>query len=234
MAGEFKLKNVLPWGRNRAEYLAFFDLGAIEPGARILDCAAGPASFNAEMTAAGFQITSVDPLYRYSGKDIADRVEDTRIKMIAGLRAAEHRFVFTWHGSIERHEAIRMAAVKTFLVDFDFGKREGRYHAAALPDLPFDDSTFEVALSSHFLFLYSDHFDADQHVTNIVEMMRVAAEARIFPLLDLDGQPSRHITPVRNTLAARGYDSEVQRIDYEFQKGGNEMLRVFRSDKSLG
>lgn len=229
MAGEFQLKDVLPWGRNRAEYLAFFDLGAIEPGARILDCAAGPASFNAEMTAAGFQVTSVDPLYRFSGKDIAGRVEETRVQMIAGLRAALHRFVFDWHGSIERHEAIRMAAVENFLGDFDSGKREGRYRSAALPDLPFGDRTFDVALSSHFLFLYSGHYDADAHVVNIAEMMRIAAEARIFPLLDLDGEPSRHVTPVRKVLATRGYDTEIQRVDYEFQKNGNEMLRVFRS-----
>jgi hypothetical protein len=30
----------------------------------ILDCAAGPASFNAEATAAGHHVVSCDPLYR--------------------------------------------------------------------------------------------------------------------------------------------------------------------------
>lgn len=232
MAGEFQLKDVLPWGRNRAEYMAFFDLGALDAGTRILDCAGGPASFNAEMTAAGFQVTSVDPLYRFSADEIAGRVEETRVQMIAGLRAAEQRFVFTWHGSIERHEAIRLAAVEIFLEDFGTGKQEGRYRAAALPDLPFDNSAFDVALSSHFLFLYSDHFDADEHVTNIAEMMRVATEARIFPLLDLDGEPSRHVAPVREALAARGYDTEIRPVDYEFQKGGNEMLRVIRKNEN--
>ena len=36
---------------------------------RILACADGPASFNAEMTAKGRQVTSFDPLYEFS-KDI--------------------------------------------------------------------------------------------------------------------------------------------------------------------
>jgi len=231
MAGEFQLKDVLPWGRNRAEYMAFFDLNDFDDNARILDCAGGPASFNAEMTAAGFQVTSADPLYQFSAAEIAGRVEETRTQMIDGLRAALHRFVFTWHDTIERHEAIRMEALRHFLDDFEAGKRAGRYRAAALPNLPFDDGVFEIALSSHFLFLYSDHFDADQHVANIAEMMRVATETRVFPLLDLDGEPSRHVEPVRSALKSRGFESEIRRVDYEFQRGGNEMLRVYRSGR---
>ena len=124
-----------------------------------------------------------------------------------------------------------MAAVGDFLEDFEAGKRDGRYQTAALPDLPFGDDTFDIALSSHFLFLYSDHFDTGQHVANISEMLRVAAEARIFPLLDLDGEPSRHVGPVRHLLADRGFDSDIQRVDYEFQKDGNRMLRVYRSGR---
>jgi len=231
MAGEFKLKDVLPWGRNRAEYVAFFDLNDIDTDTRILDCAGGPASFNAEMTAAGYAVTSADPLYRFSATEIAGRVDETRIEMIAGLRAALHRFDFTWHESIERHEAIRMAAVGDFLADFETGKRAGRYRSAALPELPFGDAAFDLALSSHFLFLYSDHFDTGQHVANIAEMLRAAAEVRIFPLLDLDGEPSRHVEPIRALLAERGFDSEIQQVDYEFQKGGNRMLRVYRSGR---
>ncbi len=231
MAGEFQLKDVLPWGRNRAEYTAFFDLGGVGPEARILDCAGGPASFNAEMTEAGYRVTSADPLYQFSVAEIAGRVEATRIQMIDGLRAALHRFVFTWHGTIERHEAIRMGALRRFLEDFEIGKREKRYLTSALPDLPFDDRAFDIALSSHFLFLYSGHFDAARHVACITEMMRVADEARIFPLLDLDGEPSRHVEPVRNALRAEGLESEIRRVDYEFQKGGNEMLRVYRSGR---
>ncbi len=231
MADEFDLQDVLPWGRNRAEYTAFFDLDGLAATTRILDCAGGPASFNVEMTEAGYRVVSADPLYQFSGPEISGRVEETRTQMIAGLRAAQHRFVMTWHGTIERHEEIRMAAVRRFLDDFATGMREGRYRAAALPNLPFSDGDFEIALSSHFLFLYSNHFDADRHVACIAEMMRVAAEARIFPLLDLDGEPSRHVEPVRNALNERGFESEIRRVDYEFQKGGNDMLRVYRSGR---
>ena len=29
-----------------------------------------------------------------------------------------------------------------------------------------------------------------------------------------------------NKLGSRGYEARVERVPYEFQKGGNEMLRV--------
>ncbi len=226
MAGEFKLEDVLPWGRNKAEYTAFFDLASLALDTRILDCAGGPASFTAEMTEKGYRVTSVDPLYQFAADDIAGQVAATREKMQAGLCAALHRFVFTWHGSIKQHDQVRMAAVRRFLDDFEAGKRAGRYRTAALPDLPFTDDAFDLVLCSHFLFLYSDHLDTDHHVACIEEMMRIGTEARVFPLLDLEGEPSRHLDPVRSMLEARGFEATVQRVDYEFQKGGHSMLRV--------
>jgi len=50
-----------------------------------------------------------------------------------------------------------MAAMRLFLDDYDAGTREGRYLAAELPELPFDDRAFDFALCSHFPFLYSQH-----------------------------------------------------------------------------
>ena len=52
-----------------------------------------------------------------------------------------------------------MTAMRRFLADFARGKCEGRYLDASLPDLPFEDNGFDLALSSHFLFLYSEQFD---------------------------------------------------------------------------
>ncbi len=42
MSGAFDLDQAPPWGRNRAEYLAFFDLLDRVPETRILDCGAVP------------------------------------------------------------------------------------------------------------------------------------------------------------------------------------------------
>ena len=44
-----------------------------------------------------------------------------------------------------------------FLDDYDVGRLEGRYVAAEFPAIPFDDCSFDLAVCSHFLFLYSEH-----------------------------------------------------------------------------
>lgn len=45
-----KLNEVVPWGRNLEEYKLMFNLSEADLNAKILGCADGPASFNAEMT----------------------------------------------------------------------------------------------------------------------------------------------------------------------------------------
>ncbi len=92
----------------------------------ILDCAAGPASFNAEATAAGHRVVSCDPLYRLSAEDIRNRLEETSGTLIAHARAARDRFV--WHGfrSPEHLGEVRLAAMGRFLADFPSGLAEDR------------------------------------------------------------------------------------------------------------
>ena len=80
-----------------------------------------------------------------------------------------------------------------FLDDYPSGKAAGRYIEAALPMLPFSDQAFDLALCSHFLFLYSEQCNLTFHIESIRELARVASEVRIFPLLELGAQPSRHL-----------------------------------------
>jgi hypothetical protein len=120
----------------------------------------------------------------------------------------------------------RLAAMRRFLADFEKGKQEGRYVAASLPHLPFEDSRFDLALVSHLLFLYSDRLDLDFHRAAVAELLRVATEVRIFPLLTLARKPSAHIQPIQTHAAKMGWRAEIARVPYEFQRGGNEMLRI--------
>ena len=92
--------------------------------------------------------------------------------------------------------------------------------------MPFEAGAFDLALSSHFLFTYSAQFGRDFHLNALLEMARVAREVRIFPLLDLDGEPSAHVAPLCQALEARGFATEVRQVAYEFQKGGDRMLRI--------
>jgi SAM-dependent methyltransferase len=223
----FRLESVVPWGRALSEYLSMFALAPGERRARILDCAGGPSSFNAEMRRRGNQVVPCDPIYEFSAEEIAHRIRESYPTMLEATRAHKENFVWTTFGSVEQLGVTRMEAMQQFLADFLAGRREGRYVVAELPFLPFADRTFDLALCSHFLFTYSDRFSADFHLKSIIEMCRVAREARVFRLLTaFAGEPSPHLQSVTDGLRERGFSVEVRRVDYAFQKGGNRMLSV--------
>ncbi len=51
-----------------------------------------------------------------------------------------------------------------------------------------------------------------------------------FPLLDLGGKPSSLVDPLIAELKNAHVRTSVERVPYEFQKGGDRMLRVSRPD----
>lgn len=224
----FTLDEVVPWGRSFDEYQRMFALSDVDRSLAILGCADGPASFNVGAVRRGMRVTSCDPMYRYDAEEIRQRIGSTYDTILEQTRKNADEFV--WHviTSVEELGAVRMAAMMDFLDDYDLGKAEGRYVDAALPALSFGDRSFDLALSSHFLFLYSTQLGQAFHRAAIDELCRVAAEVRIFPLLALGGERSAHVDENVDRLRAAGYDVAIERVPYEFQRGGNEMLRIRR------
>ena len=92
--------------------------------------------------------------------------------------------------------------------------------------LSIEPAQFDLALCSHLLFLYSEQLNADFHIQSIKELCRVAREVRVFPLLALGATTSRHLDRVIGHLSQHGYGCAIETVAYEFQRGGNEMLRV--------
>jgi hypothetical protein len=222
----FTLDQVVPWGRSFEEYCRMFALSAEDLHSRILGCADGPASFNAEATAAGCSVISCDPLYRFAAHEISQRITETTEIIIEQTRRNRDEFVWTSVRSIEQLRSLRVSAMERFLADFETGKREGRYVDAELPLLPFEDNAFGLAVCSHFLFLYTEQLFEDFHIAAIREMSRVAGEVRIFPLLALGGARSRHLQAVTERLQEQDFVVTIESVPYEFQRGGNEMMRV--------
>lgn len=220
----FTLEKVVPWGRSFDEYVAMFSLTEGDLRKSILGCGDGPAAFNAELTKRGGRVVSADPVYRFSVAGISARIAATYDKVMEQTRANRGEFVWKNIKSVEELGRVRMAAMESFLADFPQGA--GRYIAAELPSLPFHDREFELALCSHFLFLYSEQYPAEFHIRAIQELCRVADEVRIFPLLELGARKSRHLGRVVGELEQSGYSCAVEKVPYEFQKGGNQMLKV--------
>ncbi|MEZ4865458.1 MAG: hypothetical protein R3C14_29380 [Caldilineaceae bacterium] len=222
------LEQVVPWGRSLDEYRHMFDLSPTNLASKILGCGDGPASFNAELTAQGGQVISVDPIYAYSREQIEARVNATHTVVVTQVQQTleDYRWTeFANPAALGRH---RLATMQRFLADYAAGHRAGRYRVEALPALSFADDTFDLALCSHFLFLYSEQLDYAFHRAGILELCRVAREVRIFPLLDLKCRLSQHLQPLCVALQQQGYDARVVSVPYEFQRGGNQMLQIAR------
>lgn len=225
------LDRVVPFGRSKAEYELMFALAEGDRNKSMIGIGDGPASFNAEMTAAGYKVTSVDPIYQFTADEIKSRFDACVEDIIEQVRNTPNNWVWSFHKSPEDLRANREKAIALFLEDYDRGKKEGRYINAELPILEpkinFGDRQFQLALCSHFLFLYSDHLSFEFHLDSIRELCRIALEVRIFPLLTLAQVRSPYIDEICSILAREEIKSEIIQVTYELQKGGNQAI-VFR------
>ena len=224
----FHYDEVVPWGRSLDEYRRMFRLtdGDLR-GRRILGCADGPASFNAELSHMGIRLISCDPLYLLASEQIKQRFEATYEEIMRQVKQNQDRLVWDVISSPDELGRLRLNAMNEFLADYDQGRKEGRYVAAQLPDLPFAPHSFDLALCSHLLFFYSDILSFDFHQKAVEEMCRVATEVRIFPLVTYNAEPSPWVTTVVSKLRSNGWSVSIDRVPYQFQRDGNMMMRIY-------
>ena len=226
MSSEFDFGGAVPaWGRSAAEYEAFFALSDVPASARVLDCGGGPSSFAAEWGGTGRFVVAVDPVYSFSSHKIEADFQSTSARMLKGAREAHARFIWDQYESPESVVRLRRDVLSTFLRDFHSAAASGRYVAGHLPDLPFRAESFDLVLCSHLLFLYSAEFDTETHVSYLRELLRVGREVRVYPLLDMAGNRSRHLDGTIRTM--RGWaDVDVVPVPFEFRRGDTNMLRL--------
>jgi len=219
-------ETIVPWGRSFDEYRRMFALSEQDLERRILGCGDGPASFNTQLTARGGSVVSCDPLYQFSAQQIKQRIEASYRTVMEQTGQNQDKYVWQSIPSLDELGRIRMSAMRDFLADYERGKRAGRYVGGEAPSLPFAPDAFDLALSSHFLFPYTDNLSLEFHQRAILDMLRVAQEVRIFPLLTYNAETSPYLEPVVEGLEEAGYKVSIEAVPYEFQKGGNEMMMV--------
>ena len=221
----FKLDSVVPWRRNLEEYKLMFGLDDRDMTKKIAGFGDGPACFNCEMTNAGGNVVSFDPIYQFSKEEIEERIEEVRITVMQQMRENMDNYVWIHIKDLDELEHIRMSAMKKFLSDYKQGKKEGRYVFHELPArLPYEPESFDIGLSSHFLLMYTS-LGYDFHIQSITEMLRVCKEVRIFPIVDLDANKTDLIKDVIDYFQ-RDYDATIVTTEYEFQKGDNKLLII--------
>lgn len=187
-----------------------FDLRDNDLSKPIVSCADGPAAFNAAATRRGRRVVSTDPIYVHSAAAIRSRIDDATELIVANTRTNMDAYRWDEAGSLDALVALRHSAMDEFLDDYQSPSRRARYVPGSLPSLPLASDSFGLSLCSHCLFTYSAHFSTEFHISAISEMYRVSAEARVFPLLDMDGGPSPHLGPVRRALSRLGIGVEIR------------------------
>jgi hypothetical protein len=224
-----QLDNIVPFGRSLDEYIHMFSLTKDDLRRSILSVGDGPASFNAEGTNLGYEIKSIDPLYIFTAEQIRARFDVVVDSIIDQVINSPDDWIWTYHDSPAGLRAKRLQVMDLFAADYTAGQASNRYEVGEMPTLRYQDSEYSLGLSSHFLFLYSQHLDEQFHLNSIIEILRVCREVRIFPLLTLALQQSPYLQPVIKKLQSLGFTCEIQQVNYELQRGGNQMLKITKS-----
>lgn len=95
-------------------------------------------------------------------------------------------------------------------------------------NLPFEDQSFHLALCSDVLFQDGKHQTEDFHVRALEELMRVASEVRLLPLMS-EGKPSKYLGPVLQKLQQEDLGVEVKEINSGEDQGHIPMLRLWNT-----
>ncbi|RZS87557.1 methyltransferase family protein [Motilibacter rhizosphaerae] len=222
------LPDYLVTARSLREYAAMLGLDpAALAGRDVLDCPGGAASFAAEAAALGARVTAADPVYALPAGEVAVRALDDTAAGARGIAAHAERYAWTTFAGPEEHAAERTAAAARFAWDLRVSPE--RYVAAALPDLPFSDGSFDLVLSSHLLFTYADRLDPAFHVAAARELVRVCrpgGEVRVFPLVPHDPAAYAPVAEVRAALEADGCVTAVLPVAYRLQRGAYSALVI--------
>ena len=222
-------KRVL-WGHHVSEYKEMFDVSDASLQANLLEYGCGASAVNTELHQEGSTMVSVDPLFALSKPELIQKVTDDFDERVEQVLADQAQFNVKNYDGMEAFLARRRSGMKAFFADYNAGVSEGRYQALTDGPLPFENFSFDLALSSHYLFANAGDDAVAFHLETIQELARVAKEVRIFPLIERTGTPSALVGPVLLGLQQANFGAEVREVSCALYPEGNAMLRVWAQE----
>jgi len=238
------LDRVVFIGRSFSEYMWMFDLDLSNfRDLEILDCPSGASSFVAEASSEYKVKKAVgcDLMYDNSLSVIEKRGRDDLEYMINCLSKVPDFYDWNMYSNIEDLRKARASSLKKFISDYatneevnNLSKKYQRYVKAILPNLPFNDKSFDLVLSSNFLFYYHNMFDYSFHHDSILEMLRVTSkEVRIFPVQKPDAKIPEYFERLMESINRnmnKKISFRIEKVKYDFRSGVNKMLILSRDE----
>jgi methyltransferase family protein len=237
------LDRVVFIGRSFSEYISMFNLEEYSfKDLGILDCPSGASSFIAEVSAK-YEVKKAvgcDLMYGNSNLPILEtRGRDDLEYMVNCLSRVPEFYTWQMYSNIEDLRRSRASSLKEFISDYktkeqanNHSEKYKRYVKGILPNLPFSDKSFDLVLSSNFLFYYHNMFDYDFHHDSILEMLRVTSkEVRIFPVQKPDAKIPEYFDTLMESInehMKKKVSFRIEKVKYEFRNGVNKMLVINR------
>lgn len=224
------LDRIIFIGRTFDEYISLFNLNEDQiKQFKILDCPAGACSFTAKSNQLGGDVTAVDIAYYYPVNQLQEKGLIDLEHGSTSVEMARDNYVWDYFKTSDELKKTRLQALLDCTDDMSLHPE--RYVAATLPVLPFQDNEFEMTLSAHFLFMYSDRLDITFHKSTILELMRVTSkEIRIFPLVNQASEASEYLDEIYDFIIKANWKYEIHDVSYEFQRNANQFLRIYREE----
>jgi hypothetical protein len=188
---------------------------------RILDCPSGASSFAAEAhNKYGINTIGCDPLFDKDPKILEEQGEKDIEYVVERVSLSHNLYKWDYYLSVEGLRNYRK-----------LGTGIRRYIKAELPKLPFDDRSFDLVLSGHFLFTYAHKFEFSFILSSIKELFRVCSkEVRIYPLQKSSFKPYERMSDLLYVIKNQcGIAYDIRPVPFEFQKGSNKMLCLTRN-----
>ena len=190
--------------------------------------AGGVSSFCAEAHMRGWNVTASDRIYGLEADAIEAKCRVDLEQVMASLPAIAQNYVWETFRDVPMLSAQREKAYRAFIKDY---RQHGaqRYIPAIYPQSSFAAGQFDVALVSHFLFLYDEQLDYSFHKATLQELLRITRrEIRLVPLVNLETERSPFVKNLMTDPDFAHCAFELVPVNYQFIKGGNVMLKVSR------
>ncbi|MCX7921281.1 MAG: SAM-dependent methyltransferase [Clostridia bacterium] len=218
-------------GRTFEEYKLMFSLEDNDLyGRQILDCPSGACSFTA-IAAKKYNadVKACDIAYYYTPDELKEKGTLDIEHVISRIGESKDGFLWDAFKNVDGLKEARTKAINDCITDMKLDCERKRYIPVELPWLPFDNESFDLTLSAHFLFTYAEQLDYEFHRKTLQELMRVTrTEIRIFPTVDLEGKRYAYMDKLLQWIRNEGWSIEEVKVPYEFQINANTMLKLCR------